>query len=183
MDIKQFTDILFKKAEAAGFTEFEIYFVEDESASVTIYKTEIEKYENNKRKGLSFRGLYGGVMGYAYAERMDEDVADLLIESAKQNAEVIDAEETEFIYGGAELSAYGETNTYFKALEAVGLDEKIEKAKLMEQAVLNADPRIKSVSSAVISGGCSYVSLVNSKGVALSQRANYIMAYLSAFGE
>ena len=44
MELNEFVDLLFKKAREAGFSEYEVYYVDRESLSIGIYKGEVEKY-------------------------------------------------------------------------------------------------------------------------------------------
>ena len=62
MELKNFKDILFKKALSEGFEECEIYYYTGENLSINIYEGEVEKYNLDKSFGLSFRGKVNGKM-------------------------------------------------------------------------------------------------------------------------
>ena len=44
MELDLFVKSLFKKAKEAGFSEYEVYYVDRESLSISVYKSEVEKY-------------------------------------------------------------------------------------------------------------------------------------------
>lgn len=63
---------LLSAAKAAGISEAEVYFQQAESLHAYVDKGEIGEYAVNTSGGLSLRGLYGGKMGTAYTEALDE---------------------------------------------------------------------------------------------------------------
>ena len=66
MELDLFVKELFKKASESGFSEYEVYYVDRESLSISVYKSEVEKYNLNNSAGLSFRGKFGVRLGYSY---------------------------------------------------------------------------------------------------------------------
>ena len=100
MELDLFVKELFKKAKKAGFSEYEVYYVDRESLSISVYKSEVEKYNLNNSAGLSFRGKLGDRIGYSYTEILDEDAIDMLINKAKENVLAIESEDIQFIYDG-----------------------------------------------------------------------------------
>ena len=79
MEFGEFKDKLFKAARYTGFTDFEAYYALGESFKVNIYQKEIDNYSVNVSKGLGFRGVYNGRMGYAYTEILDEESINLMV--------------------------------------------------------------------------------------------------------
>ena len=47
MELDLFVKELFKKASESGFSEYEVYYVDRESLSISVYKSEVEKYNLN----------------------------------------------------------------------------------------------------------------------------------------
>ena len=72
MEFKEFKEKLFLKAKNEGFDECEIYYINRDSLSISIYEEEVDKYNLNKTFGLSFRGKINGKMGYYFTEILDE---------------------------------------------------------------------------------------------------------------
>ena len=57
MDIKNFKEKLFDAAKKEGFSEYEIYYSNGKSLKVSVFKGELEKFDNAKSGGVSFRGV------------------------------------------------------------------------------------------------------------------------------
>ena len=173
--------LLFEKAKEAGFEDCEIYYSSSESFSVSVYKGEIEKYQNNESAGLSFRGLINNKIGYCYTENISKDNVDFIIENAKENALILDSDDVEFIYGGDE--SYPDVDCYNEKLDEITPTQKIEAALKMEKAVLEYGDKIRSCQKSVVSSANSKCFIANTKGLQLEQKVNYLFAYASAIAE
>ncbi|NSW91550.1 MAG: TldD/PmbA family protein [Firmicutes bacterium] len=176
MEFREFKDKLFKAAREAGFTDFEVYYALGESFKVTVYQKEIDNYSVNVTKGLGFRGIYNGRMGYAYTEILDEESVNLLVKNAKTNAIVKDNDDLEVIYRGDDK--YIDINCFNEELPKVGENEKIRLALEMETMALEKDKRVKDIKYCGIQSFEGNINIVNSKGLDLSHRANGIYAVL-----
>ena len=80
MERSEFYQRLFKRAKEAGFSACEAYYAAGESFSVTVFGGEITDYSASESRGLGFRGLVDGRMGYASTQALDEDSIALLVE-------------------------------------------------------------------------------------------------------
>lgn len=181
MDIKDFKNILFAKAKDEGFSEYEIYYSERKSFSVNIYKEQIEKYQNSETSGFGFRGIYNGKMGYYYSETVDESIIPEVISTAKINAKLLENDEKEFIYEGS--SEYPDLDLYNKNLNKLTANDKIDLALKMEKAAYTYDKRITAVNTSLINTGDSSVYIANSKGMELSDKQNYAVAYIGIMAQ
>lgn len=181
MNIKEFKVKIFKEALKNGFEDCELYYQKSISFNVNIYKGDIEKYQNNFIEGLSFRGIYNGTMGYVYTEKIDNDIIEMLIKSAIQNAEIIEQTEKEFIYEGDVV--YPDVEIYYDKINDITVTDKIEAAKSMEKAVIEYNQCIKSSNSCLVGNGEDEIYISNTKGLEVSQKSNYIIAYVSATAE
>lgn len=123
MDFELFKEELFKEAKNSGFEEFEIYYSDAESLSLSIYEGEVEKYKLNNAFGLSFRGKINNKMGYSYTEILDEEAIKTLIRNAKEAAFAIENDDEQFIYEGDK--EYKELDCYKKDLDNIKPDELI----------------------------------------------------------
>ena len=52
MDFLEFKEKLFKDAKSEGFEEAEIYYINRDSLSITVYEANVDKYNLNKTFGL-----------------------------------------------------------------------------------------------------------------------------------
>lgn len=176
MEFKEFKDRLFEEARKEGLTEFEIYFSNKESLSISIYKEEVEKYNLNKSFGVSFRAKIDGKMGYSYTEIIDEDAIKMLVENAKSSALSIENDDPQFIYEGDK--EYSKVESYYKELENIDAKELIDLAIDMEKECKKYSDKVVNFAGC----GISYVNvkygLMNSKGLELTDKSNLLTAYV-----
>lgn len=170
MNLTAFKDKLFEKAKAAGFEEYELYFQNSASTSINVFNQEVAEFKNSATQGVSFRGKYGGKMGYASSERIDDNVVDFLVESAKANAAIIETEEHEELYPGD--ASYPEVKTYNDKINQVSAEAKIELALKSEAAAKAADEQIKAVPYCTLANVESELFIANSKGLNVSGKSN-----------
>ncbi|MDB8794514.1 TldD/PmbA family protein [Romboutsia sp. 1001216sp1] len=175
MEFNAFRKMLLKKGLEAGFSECEIYYTQGESLSISVYEGEVEKYNLEKSKGLSFRGLINGKMGYSFTEILDFDALNMLIKNAKESALNVESDDVQFIYKGDK--DYSEVKTYSEDLE------NIDPAKMID-LVLNLEKEAKSYDKVVNINGCkisyssSSHSIYNTNGLELNNKSNILMAYV-----
>lgn len=181
MDIKNFKEKLFEMAKKEGFSEYELFYSTGKSLKVSVFKGELEKFNNSKSGGVSFRGVFNGKMGYSFCEKIDENTIPSLIKYAKENSELINEDEKEEIYAGDK--EYKEVKTFYEELEDVQVDEMINGCLEMEKAVLEYDSRIISCNSCTISKSLGETYIANSKGLELKQKGNFIFAYTGALAK
>ncbi len=175
MDIKNFEQNLFAKAKQMGFTDYEMYIQSGNSFSVKINKNEVEQYSNSYIKGVGFRGIYNGKMGYSFSEKVNNSVIEDLLVNARDNSELIETEDKEIIFEGSEK--YDEVVSYNEKLNETTVEQKIEMAKEIEKYAFSEDERVKNVNYCVVSSGEEEVFISNSKGLQLTKKSNFALAY------
>ncbi len=176
-----FIEKLFSAAQAAGLTEYEAFFREGSSFKAGAFGGEVDNYSVNTSAGLSFRALYNGRMGYAYTEAFDDDAVSLLVSRAIGNAEVIEDDDPQFIFGGS--PSYATVDAFSADLEALGATDKIEMVKGLEADAKAYSPHIRSVQYCTVVQSGGRVRLKNSKGLDLQFRSNSMAAYLMAIAD
>lgn len=176
MEFIEFKKLLFKKASAKGFDECEIYYINRESLSITVYDQEVEKYSLNKTFGLSFRGKIKGKMGYSYTEVMDEEAVDMLIENSIGGAMAIESEDVQFIYKGDK--EYSKVSSYSDKLENLDSQALIKLALDMERESKSYSDKVVNIGGCSISYGNSNYGIYNTNGLELTNKSNLISAYV-----
>ena len=167
---------LFSKAQEEGFSEYEVYYVDRESLSISVYKEEVEKYNLNNSAGLSFRGKFGDRIGYSYTEILDEDAIEMLVKKAKENVLAIENNDIQFIYEGDK--EYKEISTYHEELEDIPADKLINIAISMEKEAKKYCNKVESFSGCSVSYSSGKYGIINSKGLNLSNKSNLLTAYV-----
>ena len=161
MELDVFVKSLFKKAKEAGFSEYEVYYVDKESLSISVYKGEVEKYNLNNSYGLSFRAKLGDKIGYSYTEILDEAAIEMLVNRAKENVLAIESEDVQFIYEGDK--EYKDISTYSDALENLPADKLIKIALDMENEAKNYCDKVESFSGCAVSYSSGKYGIIISK--------------------
>ncbi len=175
-------DKLLKKALEAGFESAEVYASGSDSFSVSVFGGEIDKYDVRNSFGVSFRGILNGKMVYSYSESLDESSIDMMIESAKQAADVIENKDVQFMHDGSGEYLDG-SGAFFAPLEEADEQEKIKIAMEMEKTARAYDERIKNVPYDSVSTASSHVTIKNTLGLDVSQKSNYFTAMVGTVAE
>lgn len=173
MMLDTFKEILFKKAELEGFSEYEIYYLKEDVISIETFEGELDKYSVSGSQGISFRGIFNSKMGYSSSEVLDDASIKFLTNSAKENAVVTENEEKEIIYGKKEN--YSIFNGYREDLSRVTPTEKIQLALDIEASAIKQSERVIRV-EVMLQDVDSSCRIINSKGLNLGFRSNSIFA-------
>ena len=147
-----------------GLSEYEIYYMSDESVSVATLNKEINSFSSANSGGLCLRVLVDGKMGYASTELMSEAEMKELPLRAKANAFATEKPDTVGIFAGSE--SYEDLR--IKKVDLLSAAELKEYAVKTGEALFAKDPAVKEgTSSQAIAAGTT-IRLVNSHGVDLS---------------
>ncbi len=151
-----FISKLLQAAGEAGFSQAEAYLTEEDSFEATAMEGEIKEYSSHTTRGLGFRAMLGGRMGYAFTEALDEAAVEQLLRGAKDSALYCEDDSEQFIYAENEPVAQ---------LALTGADapveEKLAFALAMEQAAKDTDPHIKQVGYNTVFTKRAQVRIVN----------------------
>ena len=147
-----------------GLSEYEIYYMSDESISVQTLNKEVNSFSSSTSGGLCLRVAVDGKMGYASTELMTESEMKELPLRAKANAYATEKPDTVGIFAGSD--SYDELKIEKVALLSAA--ELKDYAIKTGEALFAKDPAVKegTCSQAVCAG--TTIRLVNSHGVDLS---------------
>ena len=84
---------LLSQAKAAGVEAAEAYLSESESFSAMRNNGALEDYQSNHTRGLGFRGLVNGRMGYASTEALDDESIGQLIRGVIESATLCESKD------------------------------------------------------------------------------------------
>ena len=163
MDIQDFQEKLFVSGQNNGFGDMEIFYSNSKSTTVNVLDHEIKSCVIAEQGGVSFRGLYHSKMGYSYTEKMDEKSIELLIVEAMGNAGIMEMEDQEELFAGAEH--YGTLQRYSKAVANVSPQQLIDAALCMENTALAASPLVKRVIQCAVAKSEGETIIANTKGL------------------
>ena len=130
---------LLAQAKAAGIEAAEAYLSEKENFSAMRNNGALEDYQSNHTRGLGFRGLVNGLMGYASTEALDEESIGQLIRGVIESATLCESDDEQPLYqGGGQVP---ELELYQPELDKVAPEAKLAKIEAMENACKAADSR------------------------------------------
>jgi len=163
MNIQEFKSLLFAKGREQGFADMEIFYVASKSTTVSVLNQEVKSYVIAEDGGVSFRGIYHTQMGYSYTEKIDEESIEFLVTEAKENAQIIEMDDQEELFSGAEH--YAIIQRYTEAVAKVSPQELIAAAYAMENAALTFNPLVKTVIQCSVAKSEGETLIENTKGL------------------
>ena len=168
-------DKFFELAKNAGITDAELYISESSDLSFGLFHGEVTSYENNNAKSFVARGIVNGRFGSASCDVWDSKRAEYLVNEIKSNALVTENDDPAIIFAGS--PKYKKVSTYNKELENVSFDEKLTKLLELEREIKNGDAKVTEVAEVEYSEKFEATTILNSKGLKLTQKANYFVAF------
>ena len=166
-------DLFFQLAKQAGIEDAELYLAESRSLSISLFHGEIDNYSDNNGYTILARGMIKGKFGAASCDVWNKEKAQYLVNEIVNNAKVIENEDPMFIFEGSEK--YKKVNTFNPGLEKVSIEEKINKLHELENKLKAYDKRVVEIGGVEYSESVEKITLLNSKGLKLSQRSNYFV--------
>lgn len=173
--MEQFLNKLLTSAKEAGIEACEAYLVERDSFSAMVTEGEVTEYKSNATKGLGFRGMIKGHMGYASTEAFDDAAIEQLVRGVTESAELNESEDPDFLYEGN--APVPELKLCSDELANVTADEKIELVKELERQIKGSDRRIAKAARNAIQTGRHTVRIVNSYGLDRSFTEDMCLMY------
>ncbi|ACV24274.1 TldD/PmbA family protein [Methanocaldococcus fervens] len=157
---------LIKIGEKEGF-ETEVLFIKSYDVSVDLDGKSLDSFQITTSYGIGVRVIKDGKVGFAYANKFDENI----VYKAMKN--LVEDKYTKF----AEPQKYKEPKGMFYK-EILDLDEE----KLLEDLITMRDIALEN-NAIVLSGGISkevgYARLINSNGVDVEEEDTYFSASIS----
>ena len=161
--MNEFLNKLMIAAKKAGIEACEAYIEEHENFKVMITGGEVVEYNTNATRGLGFRGLKNGKMGYASTEAFDDEAIEQLVSGVVESADLTEDDDPVFLYNGTEETP--ELNLQSADFASVDSETKIRYAIELEKAVKAYDERIDKSARNTVSTGSHTIRIVNSYGM------------------
>ncbi len=163
MTFNEFKNHVIAACEAAGITEYELYYQAGESLSVDTFQHSINEFSSSTSGGVCFRCIVGGKMGYASTEALSAEQARLIVAKAADSAAVLEAEEEVFLGEGGQ--EYEPLNV--KSYELPSTEELISTILATQEKIYAADPAVIDGCQTQGIRESSQVAIYNSKGLDL----------------
>lgn len=175
MNFKAFKNAVFAAAEGKNLTDYEIYYQTCRSTVASAYKQEINDFTSSTEGGICFRCIYGGKMGYASTEAMED--AEGLVARAMDNASVLEAEEQVFLAQGGQ--------NYRKW---AGKNYKLPDTKMLLNRIMEAQTKLYEIGAAdgTTTRGVAeenVIEIYNSRGLSVHTKVPIFALILNAVVE
>jgi len=183
MEIAGFYRQLESRAKSHGFDAVEMIFSRATDFSTKMFRGEVEAYQLSSEIGISLRGEYQGAIGYYYSELVDESIIEEALEAMKGSALVMEVKE-EFISQSQEVLC--DDSDYHPALVGIEYPQIMPLMAGAEEMLKGGDPRITEVPYNLYALMEREISIMNSKGMNLSQKFNlnyYVLSALAKDGD
>ncbi|MHB1684773.1 MAG: TldD/PmbA family protein [Bacilli bacterium] len=177
MNVESFSHKLLEAGKRFGYADMELYHERVKTFGCQLFQGEIDNYKSSEVSGLSFRGVFEGKTGYAFTEKIAEDSIPFLLENARENALIIEDEESEDIYSGSER--YREQTYFSNELHQVSIQDQIRLLLDIERLILAYDARVTGTDYCMLKSSEKERTILNSKGLNLKDLQNSLALYIS----
>lgn len=176
MDFQAFKACVAARAEALGIADYELYYQNTQSTSVSAYLHERNEFTSSTEGGVCFRCIVGGRMGYASTQALTEEAAASIVEHAADNAAVLETEEQEFLNPGGLTYA-----PFTPVCHPIPTSEELtEKVLAVQEEVYGADSAVIDGSSTEGFAEAMQIDIVNSRGLDLHYRGSVTGLFTAA---
>ena len=184
MDSSRIAETVIEQATAAG-ADVELYLTAEKETNVEVNQGEVAKFSFAGSKGLGVRVIRDGRMGYAYTSDFSPASVQRCTAQALDLAATADADEFRRLPDPQPIPD-GALDAYDAAMRTLAAEDKIAFALQLEQATLQADPRVVMALKTLYLDSVGDVFLATSKGFSGSYQRSYaggVVMALAADGE
>ena len=91
MDFREFKERVFAAGKDSGMEEMEVYATRSRDVNVRVFDGQVDDYRVSVEQGVGLRARFGGKVGYAYVEKLDEDSRGPSWSRGQANAQIIES--------------------------------------------------------------------------------------------
>ena len=157
------------RAKELGITDLEIYELLSVKRSISLYEGKVDSFTTSRILGTSLRAIVDGKQAEMALEQADDLKMDEILGSLLEQAKAVSTEELALLSGPEET----ERAVSKKHFVRPSVEKIKETLRLVEQKILQADPRIFQV------GGVSWEEekevrmITNSLGLSVTEESEY----------
>jgi PmbA protein len=169
MNYKDLTDKLVRKCQRQGADAAEVYLQTSRNLSVRVRNEDIETIQEAAAKGVGFRVIVDGKMGFSHCNDLSERALDDTISRAIAFARLTTPDEHNVLPADQGYSQV--EGLYDPEIARVSMDKKIDMA-LEVEALAMKDPKVTHSSGASFGERESEVFIANTNGISRSHKAS-----------
>ncbi len=159
-----------------GLTDIEVFATREQSLQLTVYQQKLEQHTTSDVENVRIRGVYDGKLASVSFEHINDDTAAKMIDQLIENAKALTIAEPAIIYEGSDKYPDVEPSEF--DFSSVPVTDKINLLKKIE-AGISKSPLASAVQTTVYVESINSTTIVNSKGLDLSRKANIAYVYTS----
>lgn len=165
MNYDEFKNNVIETCNELGIKDYELYYSNSESTSISVFAHEIKSFSSSEAGGLCFRCIYNGKMGYASTQALDKENARRIVLRAIDNASVLESEEEVFLAEGGQTYEKLEDRSY----PLPSTDDLINTALQTQEKIYKANKLVVDGSETQTLKENNTIAIYNSKGLDLKQ--------------
>lgn len=163
-----------------GFTDIEVVVSTNKSLSLSVYEGSVEDFKQSENSVIKVKGIYKNKMGSVSIENFDEKLTEKYINLLRNNLRAITVKEPVSIFAGSDSYLEVADNPF--DFSSVPFEDKVNYLINLEKNI-KENPLVRTVESSKYSESFGETTLINSKGLNLTKKHNYAMAYaVGVFG-
>ncbi len=171
------------KGRADGY---EIFFSSESGLSVEAKDKGVDSLKVRSSTGVGLRAAVGGRQGFSFTSALTDDALAGLVEHCLASGQEATPDKcVGFVSAAPPLPETGASSKeiYDTGFPAVPVEDKIQKALLIEESAMSHDGRVKRVRKASYGETLKNTRVVNSNGVDRFYRATFYTASVTAVAE
>ena len=176
MNMELIRNAVAEAAKRFGAEEYELTISSDESTSVEALKKEISTVSYSRSDSMVVRCVVGGKSGYAASELVTPEAAELIVETACDNAGVVDEADKVGLFPGSDHYKTSRDT----AIELPSTDELKERALKLQGLAYAASEKVIDGTQSIVSGMNIAKDVMNSAGLQLHYEAGLVYQGLMA---
>ena len=176
MDMELIRNAVADAARRFGAEEYELTVSTKEDTGVEALKKEISGVSYARSGSMVVRCVVGGKSGYAISELVTPEAAEGIVETACDNAGVVDDADQVGLFPGSEH--YEKSND--KAIELPDTDALKERCLKLQELAYAADPRVIDGTQTFVTGMNIVRDVMNSAGLRLHYETGLVYQGIAA---
>ncbi len=168
---KQLEELAKKFADKAqGSEEIEVYVSNGSDTEISVYKGEVENMTTATTAAVGIRVINDHRQGSAWAESFDEEILEMTLENARENASISEPDEYSALVKPSDIDDVDavEKNGWNESIFELSIQDKIDIAIELEKRTISYDKRIQDVPSADYEDGWGHSVVANSHGIVVT---------------
>lgn len=182
-DNEEILDFTRRQCEsAAGVSGWEVYLEEEESLAIEVREGEVDSLTSARSRGLAVRLIRHGRMGFSFTNDFFPDALRAVVDQAAAAADHL-AENRAARFIPPPQGPWPEMRISDDSLAAAPREAKIARARALEAAALEHDPRVKRTRAAEYEEVLGRVWLINSAGLSAVGATTLVSASIEVVAE